>query len=247
MMAPPYPGMMYQTSQGMVYAAAPTSALPNGVIFSLSQGQLQLQHAAADSGTSVFAVRLSQVCTLSFKHLFLCVCIVSSLDCCFHLARSSQFRHIRPERDPALFVVCQFSGMCYLNDATFLFFFPPIPEKLYKHRVDLKPRTFFCMPHKMSFQALRCFFGRLLQAHWLFSCLRTRAVDEWTRSRCLMITMILLLDMFVCVCVCVLAVLLTFQRSFLFPSSVWESNLIILRSIKIEEIHFRGGMQNCLT
>lgn len=147
-MAPPYPGMMYQTSQGMVYAAAPTSALPNGVIFSLSQGQLQLQHAAADSGTSVFAVRLSQVCTLSFKHLFLCVrvavCIVSSLHCCFHLARTSQFRHIRPERDPALFVVCQFSGMCYLNDATFLFFFvPPLPEKLYKHRVDLKPRTFF--------------------------------------------------------------------------------------------------------
>lgn len=50
MMAPPYPGMMYQTSQGMVYAAAPTSALQNGVIFSLSQGQLQLQHAAADCG-----------------------------------------------------------------------------------------------------------------------------------------------------------------------------------------------------
>ncbi|XP_021923987.1 serum response factor homolog, partial [Zootermopsis nevadensis] len=49
MMTPPYSGMMYQTSQGMVYAAARTSALPNGVIFSLSQGQLQLQHAA-DSG-----------------------------------------------------------------------------------------------------------------------------------------------------------------------------------------------------
>ena len=52
MMAPPYPGMMYQTSQGMVYAAAPTSALQNGVIFSLSQGQLQLQHAGADCGMS---------------------------------------------------------------------------------------------------------------------------------------------------------------------------------------------------
>nr|CAD7260402.1 unnamed protein product [Timema shepardi]CAD7399106.1 unnamed protein product [Timema poppensis]CAD7579279.1 unnamed protein product [Timema californicum] len=37
LMAPPYPGVMYQTAQGMVYAA-PTSALPNGVIFSLSQG-----------------------------------------------------------------------------------------------------------------------------------------------------------------------------------------------------------------
>ncbi|KAL0275546.1 UNVERIFIED_CONTAM: hypothetical protein PYX00_003364 [Menopon gallinae] len=30
-----YPGVMYQTSNGMVYAA-PSSALPNGVIFSLS-------------------------------------------------------------------------------------------------------------------------------------------------------------------------------------------------------------------
>lgn len=30
-----YPGVMYQTSNGMMYAA-PTSALPNGVIFSLS-------------------------------------------------------------------------------------------------------------------------------------------------------------------------------------------------------------------
>ena len=37
----------------------------------------------------------------------------------------------------------------------------------------------------------------------VFMLVRTRAVDDWTRSRCLMITMILLLDMFVCVCVCV--------------------------------------------
>jgi hypothetical protein len=71
-MTPPYPGMMYQTSQGMVYAAGPTSALPNGVIFSLSQGQLQLQHAA-DSGTSVFVLLLSLYTLL--KHLFLCVCV----------------------------------------------------------------------------------------------------------------------------------------------------------------------------
>ncbi|XP_063236261.1 serum response factor homolog [Bacillus rossius redtenbacheri] len=37
LMGPPYPRVMYQTAQGMVYAA-PTPALPNGVIFSLAQG-----------------------------------------------------------------------------------------------------------------------------------------------------------------------------------------------------------------
>lgn len=51
MMSPPYTGVMYQTSQGMVYAA-PTSALPNGVIFSLGQGQLQLQQQQQEAGGS---------------------------------------------------------------------------------------------------------------------------------------------------------------------------------------------------
>lgn len=53
MVNPGYTGLMYQTSQGMVYAA-PTSALTNGVIFSLSQGQLQQlqQDAAGASRTS---------------------------------------------------------------------------------------------------------------------------------------------------------------------------------------------------
>jgi len=122
MMAPPYPGMMYQTSQGMVYAAAPTSALQNGVIFSLSQGQLQLQHAAADCGMSSVCCApacLPKVCAPSFKHLFLfvcaCVCVavytVSSLVRCFYLARVLQFRPISPERVAALFVVCQLSGI----------------------------------------------------------------------------------------------------------------------------------------
>jgi len=82
MMAPPYPGMMYQTSQGMVYAAAPTSALQNGVIFSLSQGQLQLQHAAADCGMSSVCCApacLPKVYVPSFKRLFLFVCACVSL------------------------------------------------------------------------------------------------------------------------------------------------------------------------
>ncbi|KAK7870148.1 hypothetical protein R5R35_012712 [Gryllus longicercus] len=53
MMNPGYTGVMYQTSQGMVYAT-PTSALSNGVIFSLSQGQfqqLQQEAAGANRGT----------------------------------------------------------------------------------------------------------------------------------------------------------------------------------------------------
>ena len=37
----PYPGVMYQTAQGLVYAT-PSSSLPNGVILSLPPG-LQLQ------------------------------------------------------------------------------------------------------------------------------------------------------------------------------------------------------------
>ncbi|PSN40915.1 hypothetical protein C0J52_12448 [Blattella germanica] len=76
MMTPPYPGVMYQTSQGMVYAAAPSSALPNGVIFSLSQGQLQLQHAAAaDSGKSSLSLSLSL--------LYMLMLLLSAILCMF--------------------------------------------------------------------------------------------------------------------------------------------------------------------
>ncbi|XP_049955551.1 serum response factor homolog isoform X2 [Schistocerca serialis cubense] len=46
MVSPPYPGVMYQTSQGMVYASP--SGLPNGVIFSLSS-QGQLHHESGGS------------------------------------------------------------------------------------------------------------------------------------------------------------------------------------------------------
>lgn len=124
MMTPPYPGMMYQTSQGMVYAAGPTSALPNGVIFSLSQGQLQLQHAA-DSGTSVFVLLLSLYTLL--KHLFLCVCVavctVSSVWDCLLLLFGTGFA-ISSYRNGArcCFVyACQFSGICFLNHTSLLF------------------------------------------------------------------------------------------------------------------------------
>jgi len=83
MMAPPYPGMMYQTSQGMVYAAAPTSALQNGVIFSLSQGQLQLQHAAADCGMS--SVCCAPACLKSVHPpLNICSCLCVSACRCWH-------------------------------------------------------------------------------------------------------------------------------------------------------------------
>lgn len=47
----PYPGVMYQTAQGLVYAT-PSSALPNGVILSLPPG-IQLQpHNESNGSTS---------------------------------------------------------------------------------------------------------------------------------------------------------------------------------------------------
>jgi hypothetical protein len=135
MVAPPYPGMMYQTSQGMVYAAAPSSALPNGVIFSLSPGQLQLQHAAADSGMSVFAVRLCQVCTLSFKHLFLCVCVCVSL---FALCAASIWHgfcnSVLSDRSAVLLCLwCVNSAACVILSTPLLCFFLSISDNLYKH------------------------------------------------------------------------------------------------------------------
>lgn len=57
-----YPGVMYQTSNGMVYAA-PSSALPNGVIFSLSP--------QIDPGLSAWCVAVLGV----WLTRFLTVCI----------------------------------------------------------------------------------------------------------------------------------------------------------------------------
>lgn len=166
MMTPPYSGMMYQTSQGMVYAAARTSALPNGVIFSLSQGQLQLQHAA-DSGKSVFIFLLS-LYTL-FKHLFLCVwlfalSVLFEVLCLFYLARVLQFRRIGTERDAALFVHVNSAAYVFLTTPLFCFY---LFLKTIKCSVDFKLRI-FCMLHKLlSFLDINCFLSLWLLAAFM--------------------------------------------------------------------------------
>ncbi|KAJ9582481.1 hypothetical protein L9F63_003174, partial [Diploptera punctata] len=69
MMTPPYPGVMYQTSQGMVYAAASPSALSNGVIFSLNQAQLQLQRGGGSSSSASSSSRQQQFITIPLPML----------------------------------------------------------------------------------------------------------------------------------------------------------------------------------
>jgi hypothetical protein len=169
----------------MVYAAAPTSALPNGVIFSLSQGQLQLHHAA-DSGTSVFIFLLSLYTLL--KHLFLCVwlfalSVLFEVFCCFYLARVLQFRRSGTERDAALFVHVNSAAYVVLTTPLFCFY---LFLKTIKRSVDFKLRI-SCMPHKLlSFLDINCVLSLWLLAvcmrvltKWRFA----QGVSKVTRTR----------------------------------------------------------------